>query len=342
MTPRVTIIDVAQAAGVSIASVSAALNGRPGVSEQTRARIGEVADRLGWVPSLRGRSLSARQAYAVGLVIQRSARVVESDPFFAGFIGGVEAVLVDRGYALVLQVGDSRTAMLERHHRLLLDHRIDGVFLTDIEDEDPRYAMLARTGTAAVAVNPGPECPMPAVRQDHAPGLGELVARVVALGHRRIAHLGGPPGLIHTGQRERVWREVLRQQGIRPGRVVAGDFSIQSGTRAADRLLGSAARGPHPTAVVCANDLMALGFMTRAVDLGIDVPGEVSVTGFDGIEFGAYVRPSLTTVATSPHALGEAGARLLLASIEDSRPADVDIEPTRLVVRDSLVAAKSP
>jgi DNA-binding LacI/PurR family transcriptional regulator len=341
MAERVTIIDVARSAGVSIASVSAALNGRSGVSEETRARIGEVADRLGWVPSLRGRSLSQKRAFAVGLVIQRSATVVESDPFFAGFIGGVEAVLVDRGYALVLQVGASRSAMLERYHRLLLDHRIDGVFLTDIEDRDPRFAMLARSGTPAVAVNAGPDCPMPAVRQDHAPGLLELVDRVVALGHRRIAHVSGPPGFIHSGQRERVWRDALRRQGLRPGPVFAGDFSIRSGTLAADRLFRQGGRSPRPTAVVCANDLMALGFLTRAVDLGLDVPGELSVTGFDGIEFGAYARPSLTTVATSPHQLGAASARSLLASIEDGRPEDVEIEPTRLVLRDSLGPAKT-
>jgi DNA-binding LacI/PurR family transcriptional regulator len=218
---------------------------------------------------------------------------------------------------------------------LLLDHRIDGVFLTDIEDRDPRFAMLARSGTPAVAVNAGPDCPMPAVRQDHAPGLVELVDRVVALGHRRIAHVSGPPGFIHSGQRERVWREALEHHGIRPGPVVAGDFSIHSGTLAADRLLRGG-RSPRPTAVVCANDLMALGFLTRATDLGVDVPGELSVTGFDGIEFGAYARPSLTTVATSPHRLGAASARSLLASIEEGRPEDVEIEPTRLVVRDSL------
>ena len=340
MGPRVTIIDVAQAAGVSIASVSAALNGRSGVSEGTRARIGEVADRLGWVPSLRGRSLSQKRAFAVGLVIQRSAHVVESDPFFAGFIGGVESVLVDRGYALVLQVGASRSAMLERYHRLLLDHRIDGVFLTDIEDGDPRFAMLAHSGTPSVAVNAGAGCPVPAVRQDHAPGLVELVDQVVALGHRRVAHLTGPRDFIHSRQREQVWREALRRHRIRPGRVVVGDFSIQSGARAADRVLRGS--GPRPTAVVCANDLMALGFITRAVDLGVDVPGEVSVTGFDGIEFGAYARPSLTTVATSPYLLGEASAHSLIASVEGGRPGDVGIEPTRLVLRDSLGPPVSP
>ncbi len=97
MKSRVTILDVAAQAGVSISSVSAALNGRPGVSEDTRGRIVDVAQQLGWVPSLRGRSLSGRKAYAVGLMLERSSEVIESDPFFAGFIAGVESVLERQG-----------------------------------------------------------------------------------------------------------------------------------------------------------------------------------------------------------------------------------------------------
>ncbi len=337
MKRRVTILDVAAEAGVSIASVSAALNGRPGVSEATRQRIAEVADRVGWIPSMRGRSLSRKRAFTVGLVIQRDAHVIESDPFFAGFLGGVESVLVDGGYALVLQVGESRTATLDRYQRLVLEHRIDGVFLTDIEDQDPRFALMAEAEIPVVAVNSAPGCPFPSVRQDYAPGLRQLLDAILELGHRRIAHVTGRSGYIHSGQRERLWRETLRSNGIRPGPSVSGDFSIQSGSRAADWLL--ATRRTRPTCVVCANDLMAVGFIARASDLGFDVPGDLSVTGFDGIEFGAYTRPRLTTVSTAPYALGEAAARSLLASIEGQRPDDVDIAPTTMLLRESLAAA---
>jgi DNA-binding LacI/PurR family transcriptional regulator len=336
MKRRVTIIDVAAEAGVSISSVSAALNGRPGVSAETRARIAEVADRVGWVPSVRGRSLSRQRAFTVGLVIQRPAYVIESDPFFAGFIGGAESVLVERGYALVLQVGESRAATLDRYRRLLLGHRIDGVFVTDIEEDDPRFPLLTETEIPVVAINSAAGCPFPSVRQDHVPGLRQLLTRIVELGHRRVALVKGPPHYIHTAQREQVWRESLQANKIRPGRVVSGDFSIRSGSRAADRLL--VGKGSAPTAVVCANDLMAIGFIARAADLGIDVPRDLSVTGFDGIELGAHTRPRLTTVATAPYALGEAAARSLLASIEGERPDDFDIAPTSLLMRDSLAA----
>jgi DNA-binding LacI/PurR family transcriptional regulator len=128
----------------------------------------------------------------------------------------------------------------------------------------------------------------------------------------------------------------LRAAGLQPGPVVYGDFTAESGSRAADRILGGG--GPRPTAVVCASDLMAIGFIARASALGVDVPGQVSVTGFDGLPIGAYVRPALTTVTTSPRALGEAAARTLVRSIAGEPAQDVDVPPTVALFRESLTA----
>lgn len=338
MRSRVTILDVAAEAQVSIASVSAALNDRPGVSRETRARILAVAERLGWVPSLRGRSLSGKRAYAVGLVLERATTVLESDPFFAAFIAGVESVLERRGYALVLQMAGTHKAATERYRQMALDHRVDGVFLTDMAATDPRVPLLRDLGLPAVAVNSDPGCELPSVRQDHLPGLRALVEQVVALGHTDIGHLAGRRGLIHTRQRLAVWRSVLAQAGLRPGPVVHGDFSTESGSRAAPRLLA----GPdRPTAVVCASDLMAVGLVSGAAALGVDVPGDLSVTGFDGIEIGGFVRPALTTVATAPRRLGAAAAEVLLALLDGDRVEDVEIEATTPVLRGSLVAPRA-
>jgi len=333
---RVTILDVAAGAGVSISSVSAALNERPGVSDSTRARILDVAHRLGWVPSLRGRSLSSKRAFTVGLVIERPPSVIETDPFFAGFIAGVEVTLSRHGYALVLQMAPTRATALDRLRRLTLDHRIDGAFLTDLATRDDRVTLVQELDLPSVAVNPDVGCPLPSVRQDHKSGLVDVVRRVTTLGHTRVAHVGGRRGLIHTQQRAEVWRSSLREAGLYPGPVVYGDFTAESGSRAADRLLGGG--GPLPTAVVCASDLMAIGFIARASALGVDVPRQVSVTGFDGLPIGAYVRPALTTVTTSPRVLGEAAARALVASIAGDSPQDVDVPPTVALFRESLTA----
>jgi len=332
---RVTILDVAAGAGVSISSVSAALNERPGLSDSTRARILDVAHRLGWVPSLRGRSLSARRAFAVGLVIERPSTVIESDPFFAGFIAGVEVVLGRHGYALVLQMAPTHRAAMERYRQLALDHRIDGAFLIDMASRDPRLQLVRDLELPAVAVNPAPDCELPSVRQDHLPGLTGLMDRVQTLGHTQVAHVGGRRGLIHTRQRVGVWRAALAGAGLPPGPLVYGGFTTKSGSRAADRILD--ADGPNPTAVVCGNDLMAIGVIARASQRGVLVPEQMSVTGFDGLEIGAYIRPALTTVSTSPRALGEAAARMLLAVVAGEHPDDVDVPATAPLFRDSLV-----
>lgn len=335
MKSRVTILDVAAEASVSISSVSAALNNSPGVSEDTRTRILAVADRLGWVPSLRGRSLSGKRAFAVGLVIERPTTVIESDPFFAGFIAGVEVVLERGGYALVLQMASNHRAALERYRQMALGHRIDGVFLIDMAGRDARVPLLNQLAMPAVAVNPSRDCGLPSVRQDHLPGLAQLMERLLSLGHTQVAHIAGRRGLIHTRQRVEVWRSALTAAGVKPGPVVYGDFSTASGSRAAQQLLADGVRAP--TAVVCASDLIAIGFIARASLLGVDVPREISVTGFDGIEIGAYVRPALTTVVTSPRALGEAAARMLLAILDGANPGDVEIPATVPLFRDSLV-----
>jgi DNA-binding LacI/PurR family transcriptional regulator len=333
MKPRVTIVDVARDAGVSIATVSAALNNRSGVSEPTRKRIVATADQLGWSPSLRGRSLSQKRAFNVGLVIQRSSSVIASDPFFAGFISGIEAVLEDDGYALVLQVAPTRERAVERYRRLATDNRVDGVFLTDVSIPDSRFDLVRSLGIPAVAINamPGWEG-ISAVRQSHKPGIKALLDHLLALGHRRIAHVSGPTDYIHAHDRESAWRDFLSAARIRPGAMVEGDFSLAGGSRAAANLLR---RRPRPTAVFCANDLMAFGFIAKATEMGFSIPGDISVAGYDGIDFGAYARPSLTTVTTAPHSLGTEAARALLGMLNGEPPARVDTEPTSLIVRAS-------
>lgn len=336
MPRRVTINDVASEAGVSISTVSVALSGRQGVSEQTRRRIITVAESIGWVPSLGGRSLSQGRAYAVGMVLQRNPKVLEADPFFAGFIGGVESVLERHSYALVLQLATSRQRMVERYRLLAQNRRIDGVFLTDVLVSDPRVRLLTELEVPTVAVNsPRSSTAFPAVRQDHIPGLRDLMAYLTSLGHERIAHVRGKKGFIHTLQREQGWRDGLSAAGLPAGVVIDGDFTLESGARAADQLMTAYDR---PTAVVCANDLMAIGFIGRAAAMGFAVPQDVSVTGYDGIQLGEFTRPRLTTLTTSPHDLGREAAKLLLARIDGDPVSNVEIPPASLRILDSVAA----
>jgi len=330
---RVTIVDVATRAGVAISSVSAALNDRPGVSESTRRRIRDIADELGFVPSLRGKSLSAKRAFALGLVVQRDTTVMESDPFFAAFIGGVESVLETRGYALVLQMVSESANVLPRYRQLAADRRVDGVFLLDIQVDDARIDVLKDLRMPTVGINADPQgFPFVSVRQDHEAGMASLINYLIGVGHTRIAHVSGPGHLIHSRQREDAWRATLEAAGLEPGPVVEGDFTYEGGRRVADELLGTARR---PTAVICANDLTAIGFMARVQDLGLTVPGDISVAGYDGIELGGYIRPTLTSLKTSPRVIGAEAAQLLLDQINELGVADVEVPPAEMMLRES-------
>jgi DNA-binding LacI/PurR family transcriptional regulator len=328
----VTIVDVATRAGVAVSSASVALSGRPGVSDSTRERVRKVAEELGFVPSVRGKSLSAKRAFALGLVVQRDTTILESDPFFAAFIGGVESVLGGRDYALVLQMDSESADVLQRYRRLAADRRVDGVFLLDIQIDDPRVALLQDLQLPAVGANAPEPFPFPSVRQDHKAGIAGLVNYLIGVGHTNIAHVSGPTHFIHAYQREVAWRESLAAAGLGPGVALRGDFTYEGGRRVADQVLALAER---PTAVICANDLAAIGFMTRVQELGLSVPTDISVAGYDGIELGSYLRPALTTVKTSPAEIGAQAAQLLLDEIDGLPVADVEVAPAAMLLRES-------
>lgn len=339
MAQRVTIVDVAREAGVAISTVSAALNGRPGVSDATRDKVSVTARRMGFVPSLRGRSLSAKKTFQVALVVQRATSVLEADPFFWGFIAGIESVLDDSGYALLLQTVTDRTKMLERIRDLRVARGVDGIFLADVRTDDLRFSLVQELELPAVAINVAPaSSPVPTVNQDHEQALRQLVRLLVGQGHTRIAHVAGPQEYVHARQRLQVWRDELRSAGLADDLLVAGDFTLEGGVRAAHQLW---TQGMGATAVMCANDLTAIGLLSAARSLGVDVPGDVSVTGFDGIQLGAFASPPITTATTSPYELGRHAARLLLEAIEGAPREDVTIEPASVLERESVAPPRA-
>ncbi|WP_338090633.1 LacI family DNA-binding transcriptional regulator [Planosporangium thailandense] len=330
---RPTIADVARAAGVSKGAVSFALNGRPGVAEETRARILAAARALGWTPSHRARALSSSRAFAVGLVMSRPPELLGADPFFPSFIAGAEAVLVDRQEALVLQVVPGREAEEDSYRRLAADGRVDGVFLTDLRVDDPRIALLEQISLPAVTLGrPDVDSTFPAVVVDERSGIAAAVAHLVALGHERIAHVAGPAHFLHGATRRAAWERTLVDAGLPPGRCLVADFSAAGGARATRELLDT---GEPPTAIVYANDLMATAGLAVAMERGIDVPGQLSITGFDDTEIAAHLRPPLTTVRTDAFGWGKVAARTLLDLIDGKPGADVEMPPAQLVVRAS-------
>ncbi|MEH0825391.1 MULTISPECIES: LacI family DNA-binding transcriptional regulator [unclassified Micromonospora] len=337
---RPTIIDVARAAGVSKGAVSFALNGRPGVAEETRRRILAVAKELGWTPSHRARALSNSRAFAVGLVLARPPELLGADPFFPAFIAGVERVLAEQSQALVLQVVTSQRAEENGYRRLAADGRVDGVFLLDLRVADPRIALLEELRLPAVTLGrPDVPTPFPAVLVDDRPGIAAAVRHLVELGHRHVAHVAGPDDFLHGSARRDAWENALRDAGLSPGPCVSSDFSAAGGARATHHLLDLA---DSPSAIIYANDVMAMAGMAVARERGLDVPGQLSVTGFDDTELAAHISPALTSVRTDPSGWGGVAARTLLDLIDGNGGPDVEMPPAQLVVRASTAPPPTP
>jgi LacI family repressor for deo operon, udp, cdd, tsx, nupC, and nupG len=339
-TARPTITDVARVAGVSKGAVSFALNGRPGVAADTRERILGVARDLGWTPSLRGRALSVSRALAVGLVIARPPETLGSDPFFASFITGIETVLSERGYALMLQmVGDERSEN-ESYRRLAASGRVDGVFLTDMQVDDLRPKLLHDLDLPTVVIGRADENGRwPAVGVDDRPGIVAAVEHLVALGHQHIGHVAGPTGFVHSLSRRTAWASAVTDAGLAPGPCVTADFSAKEGADATSALLDL---HEPPTAIVYASDLMAIAGMSTAIGRGVGVPSQLSVVGYDDTPLAAYLQPALTTVRTDVVGWGRVAAIRLLALIDREAGPEIDLPPPELVIRSSTAPPRPP
>jgi DNA-binding LacI/PurR family transcriptional regulator len=330
---RPTINDVARAAGVSKGAVSFAFNNRPGIAQETRERILEAARQLGWSPSSRARALSVSRAFAVGLVMARPPETLRADPFFPSFIAGVETELSRRGYALLLQVVPEHQTEHDSYRRLADDGRVDGVFVTDLFVDDPRPALLAELGLPAVVVGPAlGEAFWPAVGVDDGPGVAAAVEHLLGLGHTRIAHVAGPASMVHGQSRRRAWADTLRSAGLPEGPCVEADFSAEAGSAATRQLLDLPDR---PTAIVYANDLMAIAGLAVAVSRGLSVPADLSVVGYEDTELSAHLQPPLTTVSTDVIGWGRAAARRLLELVDQRPPTESYLSAPQLVVRGS-------
>ena len=328
---RPTIRDVAQRAGVSKGAVSFALNGRPGVADETRARILRAADELGWRPSASARALSQRRALAIGLVL--AGPPAQLGDHFCQLLTGMEEVLAVQGYVLVMSVVADTQAAVVTYERLISDQRVDGVVLTDPRADDPRYSPLAELDVPAVVVgDPVWSCPFPYVAADERPVVMQAVRHLVDLGHRRIGHVSGPRNVAHAAVREQAWRDAMTAAGLRCPESVDGGFSAGGGALATRRLL--AAEDP-PTAIFYANDVMAIAGVGVARERGVRVPQDLSMVGCDDISLAQHVDPPLTTINHDAVTHGRIAAARLLATLNSTQPDQVAPPDPVLVVRAS-------
>jgi LacI family repressor for deo operon, udp, cdd, tsx, nupC, and nupG len=309
----VRISDVAAAAGVSKTLVSYALNNRPGVREETRARIVATAREMGWTPSLPARALSVSRAYAVGLVFEKSPEALASDQYYTSLMAGLQSVLSTSQYSLVTEVVESPEAERDAYLRLAHDGRVDGMVIVDLRQDDPRFALVREAGLAFVSLGwPPQRTTMPVLVYDESQAITDVVQHLVDLGHRRVAQVVGPQASAPARLRRELYQKRFKAHGIDASQWIESDYTASGGRAATAALLDA---DPRPTAIVYSNDLMAVAGMSAAFSRGLRVPADISIVGWDDITISQYLHPALSTVTQHPFEDGKAAAELLLEAI---------------------------
>jgi LacI family transcriptional regulator len=325
MTPRATIHDVAAAAGVSVATVSKAVNGRYGISAATTARVLDVVQQLGYESSLVASSMRSRRTSVIGIL------VADFEPFSAEILKGVGVALADSRYDLLAYSGSRQreTNGWERRSLSRLSGTlIDGaIMVTPTVDttsaEIPVVAIDPHTGRAD----------LPTVESDSFGGALQATRYLIELGHRRIGFLAGRPDLRSATLREAGYRQALADAGIQfnPALVRVGLYQRETTRAPAASLLSMTDR---PTAVFAANDLSAIAIIQVAAELGLEVPGDLSVIGFDDIPEASQMNPALTTIRQPMKKLGATAAGMLVSLLNgETLPQNHIRLPTGLVRR---------
>jgi LacI family transcriptional regulator len=325
---RVTIGDVAAEAGVSVATVSKVINGRWGVAERTSERVRAIIDELGYESSLVAQSLRSRETNVIAVL------VVDVEPFSAELLKGAAQAIRDTGYELVVFSGcgraDDQVGWERRYLSRVSGTLCDGAILVTPSSVD------ANQGAPVVAVDHNVGSPdLPTVDSDNLSGAVAATEYLLGLGHRRIGFLAGRPDLESARLRERGYRRALRAAGIRIDRALIGVGGYQPDTaeEAARALLTPDDR---PTAIFAANDVSAIATMAAARTLGLSIPDDLSVIGFDNVPESALCRPPLTTIEQPIQRMGFEAVELLIGLIEKRQDlATHRMLPTRLVVRGS-------
>jgi LacI family transcriptional regulator len=302
---RVTIRQLAQLSGVSIGTVSRALNGYTDVSPETRARVMRLARELDYTPAAAARSLKTQRSQVIGVFLETGEGHPDlQHPFF-------HEVLVGHAYLKRCQ-----------------HHSVEGAVLMGADPEDPEVRRLARSELPTVGVDLDIEGPATTfVISDNIDGAARAVRYFHSIGHRRIATITGLLDKRPGADRLRGYRQALQACGLayRDEYVAYGDFYVESGRRAMADLLSL---DEPPTAVFAASDMMALGAIRAAGDLGLNVPADVSVIGFDDIQLADHMNPPLTTVRQDKAGLGVAAGAALVRLIEGQQD---DVGPSTVL-----------
>jgi LacI family transcriptional regulator len=334
MTERVTIAQVAAEAGFSAMTVSNVLNDKPGASARTRQLVLETARRLGYVPNMAARGLKGGRTGLVGVVA-----LDLTNQYALEVVRGIADELAEAEMEVLISATYQDAGRELERVGFLTNGLVDGVLLIAPVLEEATVNLLRTLGRPAVVIDPRRmDVDLPRVVVDNYNGTRAATEYLIGLGHRRIGYIGGDRDFDSATERRRGFTDAMQLSGLTvdQGLVSECDFSYAGGLRAAKELLAE----KPPTALLAASDLIAFGAIDAARSLNLDVPGRLSVVGFDDLPQAAQSFPGLTTVRQPLHDMGAAAVRMLLAQIGDTPSSTDRVQlETSLVVRGS---ASSP
>jgi LacI family repressor for deo operon, udp, cdd, tsx, nupC, and nupG len=325
-----TIHDVAARAGVSTATVSRSLATPDLVSDAARKRVTAAIKATGYTPNVAARNLRARRTMMVLVIVPNIANA-----FFAEILRGIDDELVASGYGMIIGNLDNKAEREPRYVDLVYSGQVDAVLSMSARMPAANGRMMSEAGLPMATICSGiPGSGLPFVMVDNYKASLAVAGHLVGLGHRRFGYIHGPADNVNDVERRAGFLAGLEAEGIELDDVSFwhGDFYLESGMAAGRDFLANRDR---PTAIFATSDYMAIGFMKEVGGAGVRVPEDISIVGFDGIEFSEVVTPNLTTVCQPRYELGRTGARLLLERLKGGTPPAGIYLDAPLLIRDS-------
>ena len=332
---RATLAEVASAVGLAKPTVSRALNDYPDISDETKRRVRETAEAMGYVASSRARQLQKGATDAIGLVIS-SASVGLQAAYQSEFTSALAAALDGHGLDLLLHSVADPVTEIDTYNRLFQQGKVDGFVLMRTRRDDERIRFLTERGVPFVTQGRTDQSAEHAwIDIDSQTAFSDAVGFLAAKGHGRIAMIAGDETIYSSSLRIAGYRQGLEKAGIAfdADLVLPGDFSAASGRLGLRRLVDSTT---DVTAILCANDATAMGAISQAVELGIDVPKQLSVMGYDGVRMAEMFSPPLTTLSHSAAECGERIASMIVGLVGGDAPTGHQILlPAQIIERRS-------
>lgn len=307
------IREIARRAKVSTATVSRAINRVPTVDPQLAKRVWRVVDELGYYPNTQARALVLGRSRIFGLIVSEI-----TNPFFPEIVQTFENLAVENNYEILLTSTVHDPKRMESSVRRMIERRVDGVAILTFGMEESLIEHLRDRKVPLVFVDVGPDVPGIAnIRINYLSGIRQAVQHLAALRHTRIAFISGPQHLKSAAARRDAFKTAMAEIGLSPDLIAVGDHKMEGGMKAFRELHSL---DQPPTAVLCSNDMTAIGVMREAYERDVKVPDELSVVGFDDIHLAEFTIPPLTTVQMSQHELAKIAFKALLNEVDEPRP----------------------